>query len=83
MSGIVARLWTYHYPYDDLLLLAPVIALARTAAGPARNRATGGLALAAVAVLVMPPVAGGAAFLSAPLAAWLAVEARRQAHRAG
>jgi glycosyl transferase family 87 len=77
MSGVVARLWTYHYPYDDLILLAPVLALARTAAS-ARDRLAGGLALVAVATLVLPPVPGSAAILSAPLAAWLAVEARRQ-----
>jgi hypothetical protein len=42
------------HQYDDVLLLVPVLALARTVA----------------------------AFLSAPLAAWLAVEARRQVHHA-
>lgn len=83
MSGIVARLWTYHYPYDDILLLVPTLALARRAAGPARDRLAGGLAVVAVAVLVLPPVPGGAALLSAPLAAWLAVVARRQVQRAG
>ena len=82
MSGIVARLWTYHYPYDDLILLAPVLALARMATAPARDRVAGGLALVAVAALMLPPVAGSAAIVSAPLAAWLAVEARRQVHRA-
>jgi hypothetical protein len=29
VSAIVARFWTYHYPYDDLLLLLPEIALFR------------------------------------------------------
>jgi glycosyl transferase family 87 len=78
MSGVVARLWTYHYPYDDLILLAPVLALARAAAGPARDRVAGGLALVAVTALMLPPVPGSAAILCAPLAAWLAIEARRQ-----
>lgn len=78
MSGIVARLWTYHYPYDDLLLLAPVLTLARRGFGPARDPLAAGLALLAVAVLALPPVPGGAAFLAAPLAAGLALQARRQ-----
>lgn len=31
VSGIVARLWTYHRMYDDLLILLPMIALYRVA----------------------------------------------------
>lgn len=77
MSGIVARLWTYHYAYDDVVLLAPMLALARMAAPPARDRVAGGVALLAVIALVLPPVPGGAAFLCAPLAAWLAIKAGR------
>jgi hypothetical protein len=29
LTAIVARTWTYHYRYDDLLLVLPAIALAR------------------------------------------------------
>jgi hypothetical protein len=31
ISAIAARLWTYHRIYDDLLILLPIIALARIA----------------------------------------------------
>jgi hypothetical protein len=29
LAAIVARMWTYHYRYDDLLLIVPLIALVR------------------------------------------------------
>lgn len=30
VAALVARFWTYHYRYDDLLILVPVVALIRT-----------------------------------------------------
>jgi hypothetical protein len=42
VSGIVARLWTYHRMYDDLLILLPMIALYRVAKqGYQVNRGSG------------------------------------------
>ena len=41
VTGTVARVWTYHSGYDDLLLLLPMVALVRTcaeAAAPAWRR---------------------------------------------
>jgi hypothetical protein len=53
VAAVVARLWTYHRIYDDALLLVPMVALARTAAGaaemPTRRRAAATLVLAWVA----------------------------------
>jgi hypothetical protein len=50
VAAVVARLWTYHRIYDDALLIVPMIALARIAAGssgtPAARRAAAALGLA-------------------------------------
>ena len=38
VAAIVARIWTYHWGYDDLLLLLPMITLARLGGDPATPR---------------------------------------------
>jgi hypothetical protein len=58
VAAIVARLWTYHRMYDDLLILFPMIALARTAKnGPQADRSdvVAGLLLAMSWVWMLAP----------------------------
>jgi hypothetical protein len=58
VSAIVARVWTYHRMYDDLLILLPMVALARTArSGPQADRSDviAGFLLAAAWVFMLVP----------------------------
>jgi hypothetical protein len=68
VTGIVARLWTYHGWYDDLLILLPMIALFRWVKQQAE---VGGYALLAGALLGMTLVVtlapGGLYLLPPPL----------------
>jgi len=58
VCGVVARLWSYHRVYDDLLLVLPAVALARmaqAAATPAQvRRWAGWLAVGLVVSLCVP-----------------------------
>jgi hypothetical protein len=64
LAAIVARMWTYHYRYDDLLLVLPLIALVRQVTrtrGPSPDVAAGmvlallGASLLLPARLIVPP----------------------------
>ena len=95
VTGIVARFWTYHLHYDDLLILIPMIALARVAhhdAQEPRIRVTaGGLLAATWAASLMPATVlalprpwsslmkGGLTALWAAVVLFLALLARREA----
>lgn len=83
VTAIVARLWTYHQWYDDLLILLPMVALFRVAKQDASSGAAGvvagGLLAAAVAAMLAP---GARYLLPAPwnglceagqVAIWLAM----------
>jgi len=57
VTGLVARFWTYHRLYDDLLILLPIVALYRVALrAPSRGAArwATGLLAVSVAVMLMP-----------------------------
>lgn len=96
VTAIIARFWTYHAWYDDLLLLLPAVALFRiaTEGGSARLRISAGFLLGCMVFSLLAP--GGLYLLPEPwrsvyvgfqLAVWLLVFlflivlARRQ-HRA-
>jgi len=81
LAAVVARLWTYHYRYDDLLLLVPLIALARLAIGSrgtALDRPAAvlvallGASLLLPARLLVPPSAWIAPVETAQTVVWLA-----------
>jgi len=66
VSAVVARFWTYHNWYDDLLILLPMIALfrlAKSAAGSWTGTAAGLLVAASVPVMIAP---GGLYLLPSP-----------------
>ncbi|MGD1147977.1 MAG: glycosyltransferase family 87 protein [Thermoanaerobaculaceae bacterium] len=50
VTGIVARMWTYHWSYDDLLLLLPMVTLARLAGDAATPRLRRGVAATLLAL---------------------------------
>jgi len=57
VTGVVARLWTYHRVYDDLLILLPMLSLCRITRTAPSGRAAGwaaGLLAASVAAMLMP-----------------------------
>lgn len=59
VTAIAARIWTYHFPYDDMLILFPMIALFRIAKrGEAANGydVVAGLLLAITMLLLLLPV---------------------------
>ena len=58
VTALVARLWTYHNLYDDLLLAIPMLLLLQIGAGraqPTRRNWANGLLVALVALLLTPP----------------------------
>ena len=71
VTAIVARFWSYHQSYDDMLLLLVLAALFRLAkrAGPERNTdvLAGLLFTATLAVMVVP---GGLFLFPTPLRVW-------------
>lgn len=81
VTAIVARLWTYHGMYDDLLFVLPMLALAQIAgAGPADDGSDVGAAvllLVAGALLLAPatplrtPGSLGASLRAVHAAVWL------------
>jgi hypothetical protein len=59
VTAIVARFWTYHRPYDDLLMLLPAIALfsigeAARGATPPSTSIAGALLIVVVATSLTP-----------------------------
>jgi hypothetical protein len=57
VAALVARFWTFHYRYDDILVLLPVVALLRIVTGrppggPPDRLAAGLLGLAATSLLI-------------------------------
>jgi len=46
VTGVAARIWTYHWGHDDVLILLPIVALVRIAAEPAFSWPTRGTAVA-------------------------------------
>ena len=57
VTGVVARLWTYHRVYDDLLILLPMLSLCRITRTAPSGRAAwwaAGLLAASVAAMLMP-----------------------------
>jgi len=76
VAAFVARFWSYHRWYDDLLILLPMVALHRLAShGPTRRNldVAAGLLLAATLVTMMAP--GGLYLLPAPWnKAWSGVQ---------
>jgi hypothetical protein len=71
VTALIARFWTYHQWYDDLLILLPLIALfrvAKSAACPAAISMQAGSILGACMVLMLAP--GGHFTLPSP---WLLV----------
>jgi hypothetical protein len=95
VAGYVARFWTYHRSYDDILIVLPMVALFRIATGGSQERGrdvTAGVLLAStLAVLLVPggifglPAVLQYPFTSIEAAVWLAglgfllVQARPQA----
>jgi hypothetical protein len=81
VSAIVARIWTYHHHYDDLLMLLPLIALFRSvgaAQAEGRHDRLGMVVLmllwafsVAPAQALAAPGIWGAVFKSAKTATWL------------
>jgi hypothetical protein len=67
VTALVARFWTYHGWYDDLLILLPMIALFRVAkqAPVARERIVSGALLAMTLLFMLAP--GGLYLLPPPL----------------
>lgn len=58
VTALVARLWTYHNLYDDLLLAIPMLFLLQIAVGKtagARRSGARGLVGALVVLLILPP----------------------------
>ena len=68
VAALVARFWTYHQSYDDMLIVLPMVALFRIAktAGPARDRDIAAGVLLAVTFAVMA-VPGGLFLFPRPL----------------
>lgn len=81
VAAIVARLWTYHRLYDDVLILLPMVALFRVAGSrPATGTddvRAGVLLAIAIAVMAAPArlLGGGASalFIGGHVAVWLAM----------
>ena len=83
LAAIVARTWTYHALYDDLLLLVPIVALVRAArdtpADQGRAVATGlvvcagWLSTLVPARLLTAPPPWDLAFRAGQTAVWAAV----------
>jgi hypothetical protein len=58
VAAVVARLWTYHFVYDDVLILLPMLALyrlARAGPGPGNTDLAAGLLFAAGLGLALAP----------------------------
>ncbi len=58
VTALVARLWTYHNLYDDLLLAIPMLLLLQIGASraqPTRRKWANGLLIALVSLLLTPP----------------------------
>lgn len=82
VAGYVARFWTYHRQYDDLLIVLPMVALYRIARAGSRTRnrdvIAGVLLAATLAVLLWPggmfglPIPLRVPFTSLEAAVWLA-----------
>jgi hypothetical protein len=78
-GALVSRLWTYHFIYDDVLILLPLIAIYRTVregqAQPAGGflLAVAGLAALAPARLLNLPWPWGALYEAAQTTVWLAM----------
>jgi hypothetical protein len=83
VAAIVARTWTYHALYDDLLLLVPIVALLRAAreapGGEGRAVATGLVVFAGWFATLVParlltaPPPWDLAFRAGQTAVWVAV----------
>ena len=59
VTGVVARLWTYHGTYDDVLILLPMVALFRIAthgAPASRDGVAAGVLLAITTLTMVMPV---------------------------
>lgn len=59
VTAIAARLWTYHFPYDNMLIFFPMIALLRIAKRGERGLGedvVAGILLAATTLLMLLPV---------------------------
>jgi hypothetical protein len=94
VAGVVARLWTYHGIYDDVLIVLPIVALFRIAyrrsavtqhkivAGILLTATVAGMLCPARLLLLPPPVGwvftGGHAVLWLGLLLFLGLEARRE-----
>jgi hypothetical protein len=63
VTGYVARFWSYHRWYDDLLILLPMIAMFRLAKAPSRGDAVAGWLLAVTTAAMLAP---GGLFLFPP-----------------
>lgn len=79
VSAIVARLWTYHRWYDDLLLLLPLITLLRMIRAEGANVMTGGLVVCVILAGLAPgglfllPLPWNGVYVVAQIAVWLAM----------
>ena len=79
VTAIVARLWTYHRSYDDVLIVLPMVALLRIAAHPDSDEwdaVRAGLLLAVAIPVMATPAAlvGGvdsSLFVGSHVAVWL------------
>jgi hypothetical protein len=63
VTALVARFWTYHMWYDDLLILLPMIALFRIANQLAPAAASGLLAGPLLAITILTTLAPGGLYL--------------------
>jgi hypothetical protein len=63
VAGLVARFWTYHRWYDDLLFLLPMIALFRIAKDSSSSDRIQVLAGALLAITVLASIAPGGLYL--------------------
>jgi hypothetical protein len=66
VTAYVARFWTYHRWYDDLLILLPMIALFRLAKQCPKHPGAGALAAVLLAVTILAMLAPGGLFLFPP-----------------
>jgi hypothetical protein len=63
VAALVARFWTYHGWYDDLLILLPMISLFRIAKSPEAGKAEGPVAGALFAITLLTLMAPGGLYL--------------------
>ena len=83
VTALVARFWTYHAPYDDLLILLPMIALFRITTQSSRTDADATVAAVLLACTMMSTLAPGGryllpepwnrAYVTAQVCVWLVV----------